>query len=74
MFWKKIDSEEYKQLLHKLTAVVGDVDLLKIQIANLEANVRLANNKLIRKLGKLPKEEEETETKDIYSGMLLPER
>ena len=60
---KELKSQEYEELDNKIT-------LLKRAIFHLETDVSLIENRL-KRTSKLKKED--TEAKDFYKGMLLPD-
>ncbi len=63
MFWTKIKSKEYTELLEKIS-------LLSVKIAALEIDLLLYVKKLKESKGL---EKLEPEQKDLSKGMLLPE-
>ena len=66
MFWKKkkLDSEEY-------LALFRIINELKLKLETLDLEFKLYKKKIRSKAGL--DQEKEDQTKDIYSGMLLPE-
>jgi len=68
MFWKKkIESEEFQELLNRIVLLVADVDGIKTEIANLKTRMNslqgLENRKGKKKM---------TESEDLSTSMLLP--
>lgn len=61
-----LTSKEFQELEKKNIEIAAKLELL-------ELNYRLLSQKIKGKIGKLPSEEKEEETKDFYKGVLLPE-
>lgn len=70
MFWNKIKSTEYKELVERLSNIESSVNLMKIDLVLLEERLHKAISK---KLVKKEEDKLDYPTKDIYGGMFLPD-
>jgi hypothetical protein len=66
----QLDSAEYKKLNEKITKLEGDVNMLDVKILNMQESAKLLRAKLRKKL----EDTDADEPKDIYNGVLLPDK
>ena len=74
MFWQRDRSLVNNKILLELKKETEDkIKVLEIKLDMLETNFRIFCTKFNKKLGKLPTEKKEEETKDIKAAMFLAE-